>query len=482
MLLGAGAACLVLLSVFVADLSRPFGNSDEVIYAEYIREMHRSGDYFTLRYQGVELHQRPPTAVALYAASAYVIPGELGIRLLPALFTLLVCIGAGALVWRWSDRVEAGFAAAFFAAAVPSVFLYGRLAFSDPPFVLASIAALAATIAAQKDSRWLPWAGGALGAAFAIKSIAAAIPLLVLLPWLVVAVRGHREKSGTRRHSLLAAAWFAGLALPYYLYNFATHGGEFWREHFGRVLFDRAAGQLEDVVSIGGPSAYFKHVWQADGAIIALAILASVVAVTAAAVKRKDRQLGVLATYTIGTFLLLSAAGTRLPHYLLVFYPAAAICVGMAVVLAWQALPESNRLAVVIAPVACAGLFLQTAAADPFDQIAVPAHDAQALAKIVIDHPEETDTVYSFNWYAPAFGYYAKHKWSMLTDQPRVAKTVGNTGPFRKTKSIILVPPWPTTRGFYLAGPKQLVLSLGGIHREIRGEAGNMVLIWAKPL
>ena len=40
-----------------------------------------------------------------------------------------------------------------------------------------------------------------------------------------------------------------------------------------------------------------------------------------------------------------------------------------------------------------------------FDQIAVPAVHAEALAKVVVDHPEETDTVYTFNWYAPAFGH-----------------------------------------------------------------------------
>ncbi len=466
----------------MVDLGRPLGNSDEAIYAEFVREMHRSGDFFSLRFQGHELHQRPPTAVALYAVASYVIPGELGLRLLPALFTLMVCVGAGLFVWRWSQRPLAGFTSALFAAAIPSVYVYGRLAFSDPPFVLAAMGAVVATIAVQRDLRWLPWAGIALGAGFAIKSIAAVIPLVLLLPWLVAAVRRQRDQADTRRRIVVALTWFAVLALPYYLYNFAVHGGEFWREHFGRVLFDRASGQLEDVVSIGGPFAYVKHMWRADGPVFSLILLAGVTTTGVIAIKRKDCTQGILASYTVGSLVLLSAAGTRLPHYLLVVYPAAAMCVGMAIAEAWQSLPERYRLGSLLAPVLAVALLMRTGAAEPFDQIAVPAHDAKRVGAFLRDQPKDSEFVFTFNWYAPALGYYADRTWIMLTDVPRVAKTVGNTGPFRKTQSIVLVPPWPTTRGFYLAGPSELIKGLGGIHSEIRYSSGNITLIWAKPL
>ena len=472
---------LFLLAAFVADLGRPLGNSDEAIYGEFAREMQRSHDYLTLRYQGHELYQRPPTAVALYALSGQVVGGELGLRLVPALFTLLVCLGVGVCVWRWTQQPLAGFAAALFASQIPSVFLYGRLAFSDPPFVAAAIGALAATVAAQRDSRWLPWAGACLGAAFAVKSIAAVIPALTLLPWLVVAAREHRSEPGTRRRATLATVWFAALALPYYAYGFAAHGGAFWREHFARVLFDRATGKLESVVGIGGPGAYVEHLWRADGVVVSLASAAAIGAAIVFAIRRSDRVAAVVASYALGTFVLLSAAGTRLPHYLLVFYPAAAMCFGLAVARAGEGLAERYRPALVGVPVVCAALFVRTAAAPPFDQIAVPARNAKTLGEIVRADARAGDTVYSFNWYAPALGYYADRNWGMLTNVPRVAETVGNTGPFRKTRSIVLVPPWPAKPGFYLAGARDAVMGLDGISRVIRAEAGNFVLVWAKP-
>ncbi|MEM9488113.1 MAG: phospholipid carrier-dependent glycosyltransferase, partial [Myxococcota bacterium] len=314
------AAAVVVAAVYVIGLDAPLNNSDEGIYAEFIRTMHRSGEYGMLRYQGALVFERPATAVAVYAMVAQLVPGELGLRLVPALLSVLTAVAVGAVVWRRSRRASAAVLAGAVLAGVPSVFFYGRLIFSDPPFVLASFAALVATWAAQRDPRWLAGAGAALGAAVAIKSLAAAVPGLGLAPWLIRAVWCHR-RGAIGRWLAAGLALFGAFAAPYYGYNLAVHGGAFYDQHIANILVDRALGDLEWLVGMGGPLSYIEHMWRADGALLTAALLGAVFAAGAVAIRTGDLLLGVAASQAAVTLAVLSLLGTRLAHYLLVFYP-----------------------------------------------------------------------------------------------------------------------------------------------------------------
>src|SRR5688572_29508142 len=93
----AGMAVLAILVAYATGIGDGFANSDEVIYAEFIRTMHRSGDWLTVSWQGQPVLQRPAAPIALYAAVAKVVPGEYGLRLLPSLLTALAALAAGAI-------------------------------------------------------------------------------------------------------------------------------------------------------------------------------------------------------------------------------------------------------------------------------------------------------------------------------------------------------------------------------------------------
>lgn len=59
--------------------------------------------------------------------------------------------------------------------------------------------------------------------------------------------------------------------------------------------------------------------------------------------------------------------------------------------------------------------------------------------------------VYSFNWYAPALGYYANHRWRLLTSSARMARIVGGIDLFAAAGTVRRVPPWPA-ESFLVAG------------------------------
>ena len=73
-------AAAVVLVLLTNDLGAPVGNGDEAIYAEFVRSMHATGDYLTLRYHDAVVTQRPVWPVAAYALVARVVPGAAGLR------------------------------------------------------------------------------------------------------------------------------------------------------------------------------------------------------------------------------------------------------------------------------------------------------------------------------------------------------------------------------------------------------------------
>jgi len=257
---------LIVVATWLVGLQRGFANGDEVFYGEFIRAMHRTGDWLTLRFQGVPVLQRPALPITLSAVVAWFVPGELGMRLLPAITGALVTVGAGALVWRETDDLFAAAATTAFVAAVPTMHFYGRLLSADPLFAATILGALAATMRAQEEPRAFLWIGVAAGLAVATKSLAAAIPLAALLPWASRALWKH----GARATRLAAgAALFLLAALPYYVVSYAQHGQRFLEEHFGYNVLARAGG-LEGIGMTGGVTAYAQHIWQTDGPAAAL--------------------------------------------------------------------------------------------------------------------------------------------------------------------------------------------------------------------
>ena len=426
--------------VYLLTLGHPFGNNDEVLYAEFIRAMHQTGDYLTLRYGDTVVYQRPPIPIALYALMSRVIAGELGIRALPAFLTVSACLVTGFAAWRIHERLDVGLVALFLFASAPTVYHYGRLVSSDPPFLLACSLALVATMAAQRDPRWFLWALAAVGATFATKSFAGAIPSVALTPGLAFALYKHRRDPALRIvWSLVAFAVFAG---HFFVIGYLRSGQRFIDGHFHQNLFRFAQGNFEGV---GHPSQwhYFEHLYTFDGQIMAVLLLGGVLIAGIVAIWRRDAPLGVAACYSVLTLLILGLIKTRLDHYLLPFYPGAAMCIAGLVALAVKAQSVSKLALRAIAP-ACAGtLFLTNVGEPQIDPVWSPSYETVRIAHVMGSMTSADERVYSLSWYAPALGYYADRRWSLLTTTDRTARTLRGIDIMAGEGTVQRAPPWP---------------------------------------
>jgi 4-amino-4-deoxy-L-arabinose transferase-like glycosyltransferase len=430
---------LAVVVIYLHGIGAALANYDEPIYAEFVRAMERGAGWMHLEYQGAQTLQRPPTSVWVYVAASQLAPGEVGLRLGPVACTVAAALVAGAAVRRvFDDRLGAVVAVAV-AAGAPSALVYGRLLLSDPPFVLAVAIATWATLAAQAEPRRLTWAAGAVGAAFAFKSFAAAIPLAALAPWWLVAWRRHRDAAPVGR----AAAAFVALAAPYFVAGFAAHGARFWDEHVVAMVLDRARGELAPIIGIGGPGAYVEHVWRADGPVFAVLLFGGVAGAAAWAWRHRDAELGAAATAAAATFVLLGAVSTRLAHYLLVFYPLAAICLGGLVARALPRVRTRVRGIPALAGALAMSAFAIGIARGPFDAGALPSESSRALGGVAASQLAPGERLYALDWYTPALGYYADRPFTLLSTSPELAAMLAGSDPFRQAGNAAVAPPWP---------------------------------------
>jgi hypothetical protein len=260
----------------------------------------------------------------------------------------------------------------------------------------------------------------------------------------VLALRRH----GRAARPLRATGAFLLLAAPFYALGFARYGGRFLEDHFGYNLADRARGLAG--IGLDGPLAYLRHLWLADGAIVTAILLGAVGGAAIVGLWRRDAALLIAAATATVTFVGLSLVGTRLPHYLLPFYPMAAICAGLLAARA-GALPA--------AAAALGGLVLLyfTTGAPPFDDVAEPAAETIALAPSATAAVPAGQPIYVLDFYAPALGYYADRRWRLLATTPKLAAIVGAIDLYKRAGVVETPPPWPA-RPFVVAGERDRLL------------------------
>lgn len=470
----------MILAVYLIGIDGPLSNYDEPIYAEFIRAMHESSDVFSLRYQGAETLQRPPLSVALYSGFAASSDSEWGLRLGPALLSALVALLAGGFAARTTGSKWTAVIAAALTAGAPTFFLYGRLLLSDPPFVLACLGALIATMQAQTLPRAMRWIAIFLGLGFLLKSMAGAVPMLVLAPWwLRAAKKHHKAGQASARRIALDAAIFLALASAYYIFGLLLYGETFWDQHIGAMLLDRASGDLGPFIGIGGPGAYLRHMATHDGPLYGALALLSVGGASVVAWRERNAAVGVLATYAIGSLLILSLISTRLPHYLLAIYPAIGLSAAISAHRIAQVAREQAQMATVLACVVAIAVFGQGIAKTPTDAATLPDPASKTLGLAAAKVPGNT-RVYSLDWYTPAFGYYADRPWTMLHSNPDVAAGLASMDPFAQAKNVQAVPPWPTAP-FVVAAHESSLISARLTVVEVLADVEGYVLVLATP-
>ena len=325
--LGLVAVCLFIAAVWFLTLdARHLLPSDEGRYAEIAREMLASGDWVTIRYNGVKYFEKPPfqmwmTALAFQAFGI----GEWQARLWVALSGALGIVMTAVAAKRWFGPRVALMSALVLAAA-PAWNLASHFNSLDMGLSGALTCVLAAVLIAQHpatspDERrrwmWLAWA--AMAVAVLTKGlIGIVLPGMVLVVYTAAARdfavwRRLHIVSGALIMLAIAAPWFVLVSLrnPEFAHFFFIH------EHFQRYL--------TTVHHRAAPWWYFLPQLLV-GFLPWLGLSRGIVE----AVRDHSRGPGfrpmiLLAAWALTIFVFFSFSSSKLPGYIVPIYPALAI-------------------------------------------------------------------------------------------------------------------------------------------------------------
>jgi 4-amino-4-deoxy-L-arabinose transferase-like glycosyltransferase len=292
------------------------------------------------------------------------------------------------------------------------------------------------TLAARRDPRGLVMAGLGIGLAIAAKSLIAGVPALALAPWWLGPLR-----MATLRTRLWAGAALAGVALPYYALLTALHGQQFLRAHFGVSLARRATASL-GLGMQDGPASYLLWVPSGEGLLTATWLLLGSVGALLAGLRLRRAELVLLGGYALTVFALMSWLATRLPHYILPAYPAAALGIaGLYVELTARTGFAQRALAPLLAPALGLCAVLEARGHPGGYQYLLQRSTSRDLGLVARRVAAAGQAIYAYEWYGPAIAYYAERPVVMLTESEHARDLLGAMMPTK------LVPPAPEPRG-----------------------------------
>jgi 4-amino-4-deoxy-L-arabinose transferase-like glycosyltransferase len=223
-----GLALLAVALMYLLGLgAAPFLDPPEGFHAAIAETLRQSGDWLTLRVNGVRYFDKPPLTYWLMSLSfAAAGPTEVAARLWPA----LAAIGLAAVTGRIGMILggpRVGLLAGLFVAANLGVFVFGRQVKPDLVFILLITLAYAGFIVAYRGGgRWgLALFYASLGLATLAKDVLGALgPLAVvaLFVWLT------RERPYGAWAPWWGLAILLAIALPWYLVVELRNGGFLW--------------------------------------------------------------------------------------------------------------------------------------------------------------------------------------------------------------------------------------------------------------
>ncbi len=449
-----GVSLLLWLAGFTFfGLDDPIGDGDEQVHATILRDMLRSGDFLHPRWQDALVLERPLLPYWLAAPFASAVPGEVGIRLASALLsfaTLLVVFAAARAYWK---RADVAFVAALLLAGSPSFHAYSRTLMSDPLLVLGVAIAIGSSLLARRDARWVIGAALGIGLAIAAKSLIALVPALALAPWLVTPVL-RRADTRTR---LLALAALLATALPYYVLETALHGQSFLRMHFGVSLAARAVA--DGGISLpGGMAGYLLWIPRSEGPLSACWLALGSLGALAFGLRERKPELVALGSQALTVVGLMSLLATRLPHYILPAYPAAALgAAGLYAELSARLGLDRRAFGSLLGPALAMAVLLEAREHPGGYEYLLQRAASRDLGLVARRVTAPGQPVYIYEWYGPALAYYAERPIRLLTEDPHAHALVSR---FSMPSQLVPPPPAaPGTRLVIAAEPEVLARS-----------------------
>ncbi len=299
---------------------------DEAIYAQVSKEMARSGDWFTMRWDGQLWFEKPPllmwATALLYKLFAV---NEFWARAPSALSG----IGLVAVTYSIARSAYGKYVGVLSALILLSCYEFlheARVGTTDVMLAFTVYLSVYGYVRSRSgDARWwwLVWAGFAL--AILVKG-----PAAIIVPAAVfVALLFDRQLVATLR----ARYFWWGLALavliaaPWHVVEYVRHGREFLQEYVGYHVVGRALTSLErhSYGFLYYPKLYFKRLFPWS-LLLPFALVVSFW-------KNLRDVSRVLLLLIAATFCLYSAAQTKISWYIFPMYPATAILI--AAFLGW---------------------------------------------------------------------------------------------------------------------------------------------------
>lgn len=322
-----GTAVLLALSLAIFSLGLgkvPLVGPDEPRYSRVAVEMQRAGEWVTPTLQGEPWLEKPPLFYWLAGASTRLFgENEIAFRI-PSVLAAVLAVGLTALFGARLHGSGAGLHAGFVLATSLLFFAYGHAASMDM--------LLAATTAASIGFiglRVLGVAGpGALIPAYALAGLAtlAKGPLGVALPVLVLLTYSLFTRSLAplrRSFSWLGITVFLIVAAPWHAAIYRDQGGHFVDVFLLNHNLQRFASEIHN--HPGGPL-YYVIVLIA-GVLPWTGLLLPTVGSTH---PRRNAADAYLLAWVVAPLVFFSAAGSKLPGYILPCLPALAILMGRA--------------------------------------------------------------------------------------------------------------------------------------------------------
>jgi 4-amino-4-deoxy-L-arabinose transferase-like glycosyltransferase len=347
-----GLALLAVGLMYLLGLgAAPFLDPPEGFHAVIAQTIRTSGDWITLRIDGVRYFDKPPMLYWLMSTSFRVAgPSEAAARVWPA----LAAIGVAAVTGRIGMILggpRVGLLAGLFTAANMGIFVFGREVKPDLPFILFIVLAYAGFIVAYRGGgRWgLALFYGSLGLATLTKDVLGAVgplALVALFLWLT------RERPYGPWAPWWGIAILMAVALPWYLAVELRNDGFLWYTVVDNHLLNFARQRVfpDEDVPLGG--------LQFLGVTV-LAFLPWALA-TPWALRRTLRPpwpdanarlwglLGLWAVVVVGFF---TVSPFKLPHYGLPAFPALALLAARAWDDCIEALPGAATPRALMVPV-----------------------------------------------------------------------------------------------------------------------------------
>ena len=323
-----------------------FWEPDEPRFAEATRQMFARDDFVTPYLNGVPRFEKP---ILFYwtQAAAFTAFGdnEFAARVPSAI------AGVGIVLILYLLGVEiaprrAAFVAALVMATMFRFVTFARIGLTDVPVMFFVIAALYGFIRAVRplsggDHRWSPASAGP-SAAWALSAWACVglgmltkgpVGLLPVAIWAMYGAFSRDWSLFARTRPLIGMTLALAIALPWYVVMAVQHGRAFTDFALGHEIVERMLSEA----SFGAPARgffYYFKIWPGDAAPWSAVFVASVgwIAWRWSSLDRGARQAVMFAAvWFISVFLVFSVSRSKVPHYVLPAYPAAALLIGVFV-------------------------------------------------------------------------------------------------------------------------------------------------------